>query len=75
MKVIARMFHGATPWSIRLATVSYTHLVCIRDRFREHILPAFENAEKVSVVQEDAYEYAAHMSGEGYDYALSLIHI
>ena len=37
--------------------------------FREHILPAFENAEKVSVVQEDAYEYAAHMSGEGYDYA------
>ena len=37
--------------------------------FREYILPAFENAEKVSVVQEDAYEYAAHMSGEGYDYA------
>ena len=37
--------------------------------FREHILPAFENAEKVTVVQEDAYEYAAHMSGEGYDYA------
>ena len=37
--------------------------------FREHILPAFENAEKVTVVQEDAYEYAAHMGGEGYDYA------
>ena len=37
--------------------------------FREHVLPAFKNAEKVRVIQEDAYEYAAHMGGEGYDYA------
>lgn len=37
--------------------------------FREHILPAFENAEKVSVVEEDAYEYAARMGSQGYDYA------
>lgn len=37
--------------------------------FREHILPAFEDAQKVSVVEEDAYEYAARMGGQGYDYA------
>ena len=37
--------------------------------FREHVLPAFKNAEKVRVIQEDAYEYAAHMGGEGYDYS------
>ena len=37
--------------------------------FREHILPAFENPGKVDIVQADAYEYAARMGGEGYDFA------
>lgn len=38
--------------------------------FREHILPAFENPGKVDIVQADAYEYAARMGGEGYDFCL-----
>ena len=37
--------------------------------FKEHILPQFENAEKVRIVCDDAFHYAEHVApGENYDY-------
>lgn len=37
--------------------------------FNEYILPFFSQPQKLKLVRADAYEYAAHMAGERYDYA------
>ena len=37
--------------------------------FEKHLLPQFPNQEKIRLVRADAYDYAAHMAREQYDFA------